>query len=243
MAEPKAMVMPSLETPEVSSTSNEPREVKAEIPSFNMPTFDVPTFGSSFEVPTFDLPTFEMETEPQKSAFTYTPEPKVESMPEPEKEMIETTVELPDDFDPFLYEDEMMDFDDGVIGLTADDGIRKFIFKEGIAGKQPGATDRVTVHYEGMLDDGTVFDSSYGGEPFTFDLGKGQVIDGWEIGIASMLLGEKAELTIESDYGYGKDGMPPVIPSYATLIFDVELVGFEQAVDQAEDVQVTVQAV
>ena len=236
MAEPKAMVMPSLEIPEVSSSSNEPRKVKAEIPSFNMPTFDVPTFGSSFDVPTFDLPTFEMETEPQKSAFTYTPEPNVESMPEPEKEMVETTVELPDDFDPFLYEEEMMDFDDGVIGLTADDGIRKFIFKEGIAGKQPGATDRVTVHYEGMLDDGTVFDSSYGGEPFTFDLGKGQVISGWEIGVASMLLGEKAELTIESDYGYGKDGMPPVIPSYATLIFDVELVGFEQAVDQAEDV-------
>ena len=88
MAEPKAMVMPSLEIPEVSSSSNEPRKVKAEIPSFNMPTFDaptfdVPTFGSSFDVPTFDLPTFEMETEPQKSAFTYTPEPKVESMPEP----------------------------------------------------------------------------------------------------------------------------------------------------------------
>ena len=237
------MVMPSLDIPEVSSSSNESREVKAEIPSFNMPTFDVPTFGSSFDVPTFDLPTFEMETEPQKSAFTYTPEPKVEAMPEPEKEMIETTVEIPDDFDPFLYEEEMMDFDDGVIGLTADDGIRKFIFKEGIAGKQPGATDRVTVHYEGMLDDGTVFDSSYGGEPFTFDLGKGQVISGWEIGIASMLLGEKAELTIESDYGYGKDGMSPVIPSYATLIFDVELVGFEQAVDQAEDVQVSAQAI
>ena len=152
--------------------------------------------------------------------------------------MVET-VELPDDFDPFLYEDEMMDFDDGVIALTSDDGIRKFIFKEGIAGKQPGATDRVSVHYEGMLDDGTVFDSSYGGEPFTFELGKGQVISGWEIGVASMLLGEKAELTIESDYGYGKDGMPPVIPGYATLIFDVELVGFEEAVGQAEDVQVS----
>ena len=94
-----------------------------------------------------------------------------------------------------------------------------------------------------MLDDGTVFDSSYGGKPFSFDLGKGQVIEGWDIGIASMLLGERAELTIESDYGYGREGRPPKIPGYATLIFEVELVGFSEAVDEAEDVQISQQAV
>ena len=94
-----------------------------------------------------------------------------------------------------------------------------------------------------MLDDGTVFDTSYGGKPFSFDLGKGQVIEGWDIGVASMLLGERAELTIESDYGYGRDGRPPKIPGYATLIFEVELVGISEAVDEVEDVQVSQQAV
>lgn len=61
------------------------------------------------------------------------PEPKTEPVPEPKQEQVFEPVEIPDDFDPFLYEDELMD--DGVIGLTPDDGVRKFIFQEGLKGK------------------------------------------------------------------------------------------------------------
>ncbi len=92
-------------------------------------------------------------------------------------------------------------------------------------GEMPASGDIVSVHYTGTLTDGTVFDSSYDrGEPFQFTLGQGQVIQGWDEGIALMSVGEKATLTIPPELGYGDRGAGNVIPPGATLIFDVELV-------------------
>ena len=84
---------------------------------------------------------------------------------------------------------------------------------------------QVAVHYQGRLEDGTVFDDSHKrGEPISFTLGKGQVIKGWDQGIAGMSVGEKRTLTIPPELGYGEQGAGDVIPPNATLIFDVELV-------------------
>ena len=84
---------------------------------------------------------------------------------------------------------------------------------------------QVSVHYQGRLTDGTVFDDSQKrGAPISFILGNGQVIPGWEQGIEGMKLGEKRVLTIPPELGYGAAGAGSVIPPNATLIFDVELV-------------------
>jgi FKBP-type peptidyl-prolyl cis-trans isomerase FkpA len=89
-------------------------------------------------------------------------------------------------------------------------------------GAQPADSDRVKVHYEGRLSDGTVFDSSIKrGEPAVFPLNG--VIKCWTEGVGHMKVGEKATLTCPSDAAYGDAGRPPVIPGGATLIFDVEL--------------------
>ena len=82
----------------------------------------------------------------------------------------------------------------------------------------------VSVHYTGKLEEGTVFDSSIPrGEPFSFTLGQGRVIKGWEQGILGMLVGETRVLTIPSELGYGANGAGELIPPDATLIFEVEL--------------------
>jgi FKBP-type peptidyl-prolyl cis-trans isomerase FkpA len=91
-------------------------------------------------------------------------------------------------------------------------------------GAEAKAGHRVTVHYVGTLNDGSKFDSSRDrGEGFRFTLGKGEVIQGWEKGVAGMRIGELRKLTIPAAMGYGARGFPPVIPPNATLVFEVEL--------------------
>ena len=97
---------------------------------------------------------------------------------------------------------------------------------EATIGQKPKATDKVKVHYEGTLTDGTVFDSSYKrGEPITFGLN--QVIKGWTEGLQLMSIGSKYKLYIPYQLGYGAQGAGAAIPPYAALIFTVELLGIE----------------
>lgn len=92
------------------------------------------------------------------------------------------------------------------------------------AGALPKQGDTVTVHYTGWLTDGTKFDSSVDrDEPFSFVLGTGQVIPGWDQGVGGMRVGEKARLTIPPELAYGDQGYPGLIPPNATLIFEVAL--------------------
>ena len=87
---------------------------------------------------------------------------------------------------------------------------------------KPGAA--VSVHYVGTLPDGTKFDSSRDrGEPFTFIIGQGKVIRGWELGVAGMKVGGTRKLVIPPHLGYGEAGSPPRIPGQATLLFEIEL--------------------
>jgi FKBP-type peptidyl-prolyl cis-trans isomerase FkpA len=91
-------------------------------------------------------------------------------------------------------------------------------------GAEAAAGSNVTVHYVGTLTDGKKFDSSRDrGKGFSFKLGAGQVIKGWDQGVAGMKVGGLRKLTIPADLAYGDRGFPPVIPAGATLVFEVEL--------------------
>lgn len=103
-------------------------------------------------------------------------------------------------------------------------GLRYQIIQNG-NGKQAQKGNKVAVHYKGQLMDGTVFDSSYKrNDPLEFQVGVGQVIEGWDEGILLLKEGDKARLVIPSNLGYGSRGAGGVIPPNANLIFDVELV-------------------
>ena len=96
------------------------------------------------------------------------------------------------------------------------------------SGKEAVAGSKITVNYRGTLQDGTKFDSSYDrGVPFSFTLGAGEVIAGWDQGFKGMKVGGKRKLTIPSTLAYGKTGAGALIPPDATLIFEVELLEVE----------------
>ncbi len=111
-----------------------------------------------------------------------------------------------------------------VIGetVTTESGLQ---YEEVVVGTGAEATagSQVAVNYSGFLEDGTMFDSSIGGEPFGFALGTGAVIAGWDEGVAGMLEGGRRTLIIPAELGYGAAGAGNAIPGGATLIFDVEL--------------------
>jgi FKBP-type peptidyl-prolyl cis-trans isomerase len=110
-------------------------------------------------------------------------------------------------------------------GTKTADGLQYWDIKVG-TGQVATAGQTVKVHYTGWLTNGKKFDSSVDrGEPFTFNLGGGQVIKGWDEGVAGMKVGGKRQLRIPPQLGYGDRGAGGVIPANATLIFDVELLG------------------
>lgn len=121
------------------------------------------------------------------------------------------------------------------IVLTKDEGLVKTILKEGKGDPIP-ANMFVTVHYTGKLEDGKVFDSSFNrNQPFTFQVGKRNVILGWDIGVQSMKVGERAILKCAPDYAYGRNGAGSVIPPNATLYFEVEVLEFSARGDNNDE--------
>ncbi|KAG0608755.1 hypothetical protein M758_8G129900 [Ceratodon purpureus] len=135
---------------------------------------------------------------------------------------------------------EEVDYDPPTVGkvqeLIPGGGLQKVITTAGDGWESPDIGDEVSVHYTGTLLDGTKFDSSLDrGTPFTFKLGQGQVIKGWDLGVATMKKGEKATFTIAPENAYGESGSPPVIPANATLKFDVQLLSWASVKDICKD--------
>jgi len=110
---------------------------------------------------------------------------------------------------------------------TTTSGLMMYDFNEG-SGAVADSGDTVTVNYTGWLrSDSTRFDSSIGGDPFTFTLGRGRVIQGWDEGVQGMSVGSDRSLVIPPELGYGDRGAGNVIPPGATLIFEIELLSIE----------------
>jgi FKBP-type peptidyl-prolyl cis-trans isomerase len=115
-----------------------------------------------------------------------------------------------------------------IISTNTIDGMKIEVTKEG-TGEPIKNGQTAVMLYTGKLADGSVFDSTanHGNQPFSFSLGAGQVIKGWDEGIVGMKVGEERTLIIPPELGYGANGYPPVIPANATLTFDVTLVGIK----------------
>jgi len=126
--------------------------------------------------------------------------------------------------DKALQTHKISDDDKRWIGLDPSGGLKKFILKEG-DGDSPNEGEKVSCHYSGFLrSNGDMFDSSRErGDLFKFEIGKGSVIKGWDQGIATMKVGERAILRCQSDFAYGEKGSEPKIPPNATLDFVVQL--------------------
>ena len=111
--------------------------------------------------------------------------------------------------------------------VTTATGLKYVDITEG-TGPSPQTGQNISVNYTGMLENGTKFDSSFDhGKPYEFRIGTGRVIKGWDEGILTMKVGGKRRLIIPANLGYGARGNPPNIPTNATLLFDVELLGIK----------------
>ena len=112
-------------------------------------------------------------------------------------------------------------------GVKTDSGLQYLEIRVG-TGEVAKEGSHVRVHYTGWLTTGKKFDSSVDrGQPFDFTIGNGEVIRGWEEGVAGMRVGGKRQLRIPPELGYGADGSPPTIPPNATLIFDIQLLAVQ----------------
>jgi FKBP-type peptidyl-prolyl cis-trans isomerase len=122
-------------------------------------------------------------------------------------------------------------YNNGSTGDQKVSQVKQELIKEDVLigkGKEAVNGIKVTVNYEGFLEDGTKFDSSLDRKkPYDFILGQGEVIKGWDLGILGMKEGGQRKLTIPPDLGYGENGFAPSIPPNATLIFEVELLKVE----------------
>jgi FKBP-type peptidyl-prolyl cis-trans isomerase len=108
-------------------------------------------------------------------------------------------------------------------------GLRYLVLKPGdTAGGMPEKGNEVTVHYKGMLLDGTVFDQSDPEHPLTMRIGRGNLIEGWEQALQKMHKGEKWLLIVPPEMAYGARGKPPTIKRDATLVFEMELIDFKK---------------